>query len=168
MAHTPHEWQNHLLKIFKEKGVVKAFPGTGKTYAAILLIKNNRYKDIIVAVPTRKLKYQWSEEFKKHKVFNAVVETFHILSKQKSLGLKCDFLIVDECHRSISPVFRKLYENISHNHVLGLSATPNKECLEFCGDIIIDVSLEEAKVSDFKVYFHAIDLSSVEKCRFCW
>ena len=163
MAHTPHEWQNHLLKIFKEKGVVKAFPGTGKTYAAILLIKKNRYKDIIVAVPTRKLKHQWIEELKKHKVFNAVVETFHILSKQRSLGLKCDFLIVDECHRSISPVFRRLYENISYNHVLGLSATPNKECLEFCGDVIIDVSLEEAKVSDFKVFFHAIDLSPVEK-----
>ena len=166
MAHTPHEWQNHLLKIFKEKGVVKAFPGTGKTYAAILLIKNNRYKDIIVAVPTRKLKHQWIEELTKLKVFNAVVETFHILSKQRSLGLKCDFLIVDECHRSISPVFRRLYENISYNHVLGLSATPNKECLEFCGDVIIDVSLEEAKVSDFKVYFHAIDLSPVEKSKY--
>jgi len=166
MAHTPHEWQNRLLKIFKKKGVVKAFPGTGKTYAAILLIKNNRYKDIIVAVPTRKLKHQWIEELKKHKVFNAVVETFHILSKQKSLGLKCDFLIVDECHRSTSPVFRRLYKNISHNHVLGLSATPNKECLEFCGDVIIDVSLEEAKVSDFKVYFHAIDLSPVEKSKY--
>ena len=128
MAHTPHEWQNHLLKIFKDKGVVKAFPGTGKTYAAILLIKNNRYKDVIVAVPTRKLKHQWIEELKKHKVFNAVVETFHILSKQKSFGLKCDFLVVDECHRSTSPVFRRLYENISYNFVLGLSATPNKEC----------------------------------------
>ena len=166
MAHNPYEWQNHLLKRFKEKGVVKAFPGTGKTYAAILLIKKNRYKDIIVAVPTRKLKHQWIEELKKHKVFNAVVETFHILSKQKSLGLKCDFLIVDECHRSTSPVFRRLYQNISYNHVLGLSATPNKECLEFCGDIIIDVSLEEAKVSDFTVYFHAIDLSSVEKSKY--
>ena len=166
MAHTPHEWQKHLLKIFKRKGVVKAFPGTGKTYAAILLIKNNRYKDVIVAVPTRKLKHQWTEELKKHKVFNAVVETFHILSKQRSLGLKCDFLIVDECHRSTSPIFRRLYKNISYNHVLGLSATPNKECLEFCGDVIIDVSLEEAKVSDFKVYFHAIDLSPVEKSKY--
>ena len=113
MVHTPHEWQSRLLKIFKGKGVVKAFPGTGKTYAAILLIKKNRYKDVIVAVPTRKLKHQWIEELTKLKVFNAVVETFHILSKQRSLGLKCDFLIVDECHRSTSPVFRRLYKNIS-------------------------------------------------------
>jgi len=166
MAYKPHEWQNHILKIFKKKGVVKAFPGTGKTYAAILLIKHNEYKNIIVAVPTRKLKHQWIEELNKYKVFNAVVETFHILSKQKSMGLKCDLLIVDECHRSTSPVFHRLYKNISYNHVLGLSATPNKECLEFCGDIIIDVPLEEAKISDFKVYFHAIDLSYVEKSKY--
>ena len=51
MSKVPYEWQNNLLKIFKKKGVVKAFPGTGKTYAAILLIEKNKYKNTI------KLKY---------------------------------------------------------------------------------------------------------------
>ena len=166
MTYTPYEWQNQLVKIFKKKGVVKAFPGTGKTYATILLLKKNRYKNVIVAVPTRKLKHQWIEELKKHKVYNTVVETFHILSKQKSSGLRCDFLIVDECHRSTSPVFRRLYKNVTYNHVLGLTATPNKECLGFCGDVIVDVPLEEANICDFKVYFHAIDLSLVEKSKY--
>lgn len=166
MTYTPYEWQNRLLTKFKGKGVVKAFPGTGKTYAAILLIKNNRYKNIIVAVPTRKLKFQWMEELKKHNVSNTDVETFHILSKEKSFGLKCDFLIVDECHRSISPVFRRLYQNISYKNILGLSATPNNESLDFCGDVIIEVTIEEAQISDFKVYFHAIDLSLVEKSKY--
>lgn len=166
MTYTPYEWQNQLVKIFKKKGVVKAFPGTGKTYATILLLKKNRYKSIIVAVPTRKLKHQWIEELKKHKVYNTVVETFHILSKQKSSGLKCDILIVDECHRSTSPVFKRLYENISYHHILGLTATPNKECLDFCGNVIIDVPMEEAEICDFKVYFHSIDLSQVEKAKY--
>ena len=166
MACNPYEWQNNLLKIFKDKGVVKAFPGTGKTYGAILLIKYKKYKRVIVAVPTLKLKHQWIKELNKHKVFNAVVETFQILSKQKSSGLKCDFLIVDECHRSTSPVFIRLYKNISYKHVLGLSATPNKDCLDFCGKIIIDVSLEEANICDFKVYFHAIDLSFAEQSKY--
>jgi superfamily II DNA or RNA helicase len=166
MVFTPYAWQNHLLKVFKKNGVVKAFPGTGKTYAAILLIKKNKFKDVIIAVPTIKLKHQWIEELKNHNVFNAVVETFHILSKQRSFGLKCDFLVVDECHRSTSPVFRKLYDNISYNFVLGLSATPNKACLDFCGKVIIDVSLQEAKVSNFKVFFHAIDLSFGEKTKY--
>jgi len=166
MALNPHDWQNRLLKLFKDKGVVKAFPGSGKTYGAILLIKYNRYNNVIVAVPTRKLKHQWIEELNKHKVFNSVVETFHILSKQKSSGLKCDLLIVDECHRSTSPIFQILYKNVSYKHVLGLTATPNKECLGFCGDVIIDVPLEEAAISDFKVYFHAIDLSTSEKSKY--
>ena len=166
MAYNAYEWQNRLLKIFKDKGVVKAFPGTGKTYAAILLIKYNRYKNVIVAVPTRKLKHQWIEEFNKYKVFNAVVETFHMLSKQKSSGLKCDLLIVDECHRSTSPIFQRLYKNVSYKHILGLTATPNKECLGFCGDVIVDVPLEEANISDFKVFFHAIDLSPTEKSKY--
>jgi superfamily II DNA or RNA helicase len=112
------------------------------------------------------LKNQLIEELNKYKVFNAFVETFHILSKQKSKGLKCDFLIVDECHRSTSPVFQRLYKNISYRHILGLSATPNRESLEFCGNIIIDVPLEEAKISNFKVYFHAIDLSPDEKSKY--
>jgi superfamily II DNA or RNA helicase len=166
MTYTPYEWQNRLLKVFKSKGVVKAFPGTGKTYASILLIKKNRYKNVIVAVPTLKLKNQWIEELNKHRIFNTTVETFHILSKDRSSGLKCGFLIVDECHRSVSPVFRKLYSNITYDNILGLSATPGKESLDFCGEIIIDVSMQEAKISDFKIYFHAVDLSLVEKSKY--
>ena len=166
MTFIPYKWQNRLLKIYKGEGVVKAFAGTGKTFASILLIKNRGFKKIIIAVPTRKLKNQWNEEIKKHKVKNAFVETFHILSKERSTGLKCELLIVDECHRSTSPVFCKLYDNIIYSQILGLSATPNKECLNYCGDIIIEVPLEDAQVSDFTVYFHPIDLSPSEQRKY--
>jgi len=163
MKFVPYEWQKRLLKRYKDKGVIKAFAGTGKTYASILLVKDRGYKKIIIAVPTRKLKNQWMEELEKNNVKNAVVETFHILSKKKSYGLNCDILIVDECHRSTSPVFRKIYENIKFDNILGLSATPNKESFDFCGDIIIEVPLEDAQVSDFTVFFHSVDLSASEK-----
>jgi len=163
MTLVPYEWQNRLIRIYKGNGVIKAFAGTGKTYASILLLKDRGYKKIIVAVPTRKLKNQWLEELKKYGLNNVVVETFHILSKEKSSGLKCDILIVDECHRSTSPVFKRLYENISYDSILGLSATPNKSCLDYCGDVIIEVPLEEAQICDFIVYFHAIDLSLDER-----
>jgi superfamily II DNA or RNA helicase len=142
--------------------VIKAFAGTGKTYATILLLKNRKYKKIIVAVPTRKLKYQWIEELQKNNIDYAIVETFHILSKEKSFGIKCDILIVDECHRSTSPVFKNIYENIQYDHILGLSATPNKICLDYCGDIIIEVPINNALISDFKVFFHSIDLNKDE------
>ena len=68
MNFTPYEWQNRLLKIYKDSGVIKAFAGTGKTYATILLVKNRGYKNILIAVPTRKLKSQWAEELKKYEL----------------------------------------------------------------------------------------------------
>jgi len=163
MTLNPYDWQKRLLKIYKGKGVIKAFAGTGKTYASILLIKQRNYKKVIVSVPTRKLKKQWNEELKKYNVKNTTVETFHILSKDRSYGLKCDLLVVDECHRSTSPVFCKIYDNISYENILGLSATPNKPCLDYCGDIIIEVPLEAANVSDFTVFFHSIDLTADER-----
>ncbi|KYK31615.1 MAG: hypothetical protein AYK22_02050 [Thermoplasmatales archaeon SG8-52-3] len=163
MTLTPYEWQNRLTRIYRGKGVIKAFAGTGKTFASILLILDKGFKKVIVAVPTRKLKNQWIEELEKHGLNNVMVETFHILSKEKSYGLKCEILIVDECHRSTSPVFKRLYENISYENILGLSATPNKSSLEYCGDVIINVPIEDAQICDFIVYFHPIDLSLDER-----
>lgn len=163
MTLTPYEWQNRFIKKYKGEGVVKAFAGTGKTYATILLLKDRNYKKIIVAVPTRKLKNQWIEELNKYKVKNVVVETFHILSKDRSAGLACDILVVDECHRSTSPVFSKIYDNIDYDHILGLSATPNRQCHDYCGDVIIDVPLKDANISDFTVFLHSIDLEGDEQ-----
>jgi superfamily II DNA or RNA helicase len=163
MKMEPYKWQKRFLKIYKKNGVIKAFAGTGKTYATILLLKDRKYKKTIIAVPTRKLKKQWTEELKAHNVKNAFVETFHILSKEKSKGLSCEILVVDECHRSTSPVFKRIYENIKYENILGLTATPNKACLEYCGEIIIEIPLEQAKVSDFTVFFHPIELNYNER-----
>lgn len=163
MTFEPYDWQKRLLHKYKGEGVVKAFAGTGKTYATILLIKDRDYKNVIIGVPTRKLKKQWGSELKKHNVKNAKIETFHILSKDRSKGINCDLLVVDECHRSTSPVFKKIYDNISYDDIIGLSATPNKKSLDYCGNIIIDVPLKDAKVSDFTVYFHSIDLNYEEE-----
>ena len=166
MRFTPYDWQNRLVRVYKGRGVVKAFAGTGKTYASILLMKHRGYKQVVVAVPTRKLKSQWLEELERHGVKGCVVETFHMLSKEKYRGLRCDLLVVDECHRSVSPVFQRLYENIEYKDILGLSATPNKKCLEFCGDIIIEVPLDEAQVCDFTVFFHSISLTPSEQHKY--
>jgi superfamily II DNA or RNA helicase len=159
----PYEWQNRLIRIYRGKGVVKAFAGTGKTYAAILLIKDKGYKNVVVSVPTRKLKSQWTEELKKNDLDFVRVQTFHILSKERSKGIECELLIVDECHRSASPVFKNIYENINYENILGLTATPNKACIEYCGGVIMEVPLKEAHISDFTVFFHSIDLNIQEK-----
>jgi superfamily II DNA or RNA helicase len=159
MNFKPYSWQKRLVRIYKGDGIVKGFAGTGKTLGAILVIKDRGYNNVIIGVPTNKLRVQWRKELKKYHIDNAMVETFHILSKEQAKHLKCDLLVVDECHRSTSPVFKKIYENIKFDDILGLSATPNKDSLKYCGGIIIDVPLADAQISDFKVYFHGIDLT---------
>ena len=54
---------------------------------------------------------------------------------------------------------KKFMKILSMTNILGLSATPNKYSLEYCGGIIIDVPLADANISDFIVYFHGIDLT---------
>jgi superfamily II DNA or RNA helicase len=162
----PYKWQERFLRVYKGNGVIKAFAGTGKTYATILLLKKGDYNKIIIGVPTRKLKHQWIEQIKKYNIANCVVETFHILSKEKSKNLSCEILIIDECHRSTSPVFKKIYTNIAYDNILGLSATPNRACLNYCGSIIIEVNIDEAQISDFTVFFHSIDLDDFEMERY--
>ena len=154
-----YPWQKKLLSLYNGCGIVKVAPGGGKTFGAIQLIKNKKYKNVIVAVPTLPLKSQWEKELKEHNV-TADVHTYHYLSKNHD---ECDLLVVDECHRSVSPIFKKLYENINYKFVIGLSATPNEESEKFCGTIIIDVSFEESNIADFKVVFASIELTPRER-----
>ena len=159
----PYKWQISLTKKYSGKGIVEAAPGSGKTFGAILLIKKRNYQNILVAVPTLPLKKQWTDILEKQKVSaNVIVETFHKLYKNPS-DITYDLMIVDECHRSTSPKFRKLYQQQSYKHILGLSATPNQLSKRFCGDIILSVSLQEANIATFKVIFVPIHLTPKER-----
>lgn len=160
----PYTWQSKLLKIYKGKGIIKGAPGSGKTYGAILLIKDRNYTDILIAVPTLPLKKQWETELSNHNI-SATVETFHKLCKPKYASFH-DLLIVDECHRSTSSKFIKLYKHQTRKHILGLSATPNKHVERFCGPIIITISLKDANIANFKVIFTPINLQPIERAQY--
>jgi len=161
----PYPWQIKLAEKYKGKGIVEAAPGSGKTLGAILLIKKRQYKNILIAVPTLPLKNQWLQELKKQNVQATIkVETFHRLYKPEHESTQTyELLIVDECHRSISPKFIKLYKYQKYEHILGLSATPNKLAERLCGKIIISVSLQEANIAKFKVVFTSIELTPNER-----
>ena len=158
-----YTWQKQLIKNYKGIGIVKGVPGSGKTIGAMSLIKNRNYTDVLIAVPTLPLKKQWKEELKKFNL-HARVETFHKLYKPNNIT--CDLFIVDECHRSTSPMFIKMYKYIQFKDVLGLSATPNILSQKRCGPIIITVSLEEANIADFTVNFVSIELTPSEKMEY--
>jgi len=156
-----YPWQRQLLKTYTGIGIVKGVPGSGKTIGAMSLIKDRGYKDVLIAVPSLPLKKQWQEELKKFGL-KARVETFHKLYKPEN-ATSCDFLIIDECHRSTSAMFIKMYKYIKFKHILGLSATPNMLAQKRCGPIIINVPLEEANVANFKVNFVSIELTLKER-----
>jgi len=158
-----YPWQKQLLKIYKGKGIVKGTPGSGKTIGALSLIYNRKYKDVLIAVPTLTLKKQWKDELKRFKM-NARVETFHKLYKPNDIS--CDLFIVDECHRSTSPMFIKMYKYVIYKDILGLSATPNMLSKKRCGDIILTVSMDEANIADFKVVFVSVPLLPKEKIEY--
>jgi len=158
-----YKWQEQLAKKYDGKGIVKGVPGSGKTIGAINLIKKQNYKNVLIAVPTLPLKRQWKTELERFKV-NARVETFHKLYKPNNI--ECDLFIIDECHRSTSPMFIKMYREVNYKHILGLSATPNILSQKRCGPIIIKVSLEEANIADFTVNFVSIELTPNEKLEY--
>jgi len=159
-----YSWQKQLLKIYKGNGIVKGAPGSGKTIGAMSLIKNRNYDDVLIAVPTLPLKRQWEEELKKFNL-HARVETFHKLYKEKN-STTCELFIVDECHRSTSSMFIKMYKYFKYKHILGLSATPNILAQKRCGSIIITISLEEANIANFTVNFVSVYLTPTEKMEY--
>lgn len=161
----PYPWQTKLSEIYQGKGIVEAAPGAGKTLGTILLIKKRKYNNILIAVPTLPLKKQWEAELVKQNVQATVkVETFHKLYKpEQASNQTYELLVVDECHRSTSPKFIKLYKYQKHQHVLGLSATPNTFVQRFCGKVIVQVSLQEANIAKFKVIFTSITLQPRER-----
>jgi len=159
-----YPWQKQLIKNYTGIGIVKGVPGSGKTIGAMSLIKNRNYKNVLIAVPTLPLKRQWKEELKTFGL-KARVETFHKLYKPEN-ETECDFFVIDECHRSTSPMFIKMYKYVKFKHILGLSATPNALSQKRCGPIIINVPLEEANIANFKVNFVSIELTPKERMEY--
>lgn len=82
-------------------------------------------------------------------------DTEETIQLGKSLTLPPDyfqFIIVDECHRSIYGKWRAVLEYFSGAHILGLTATPTPEAYAFFDkNIVEEYSFEDSLVSDSKI-----------------
>jgi len=154
------------------KGTVEASTGFGKTFIALLLIEemNIRHPDrnTMVVVPTLYLKSQWEEELKKYALKNTEIFVINSAVKQSR---SCDFLILDEIHRYGATVFGTVFQKISYEFILGLTATMERQdkrhyyILEYCpviASVPIKESLAKKFVSDFVIYNLGIDLDESE------
>jgi superfamily II DNA or RNA helicase len=139
-------WQEEAIAKWiatDHRGIVAVVTGGGKTVFALACVERLRPQTVLVVVPTVALLDQWWEEAANY--FNVPLEDIHVVSgprrmKTGTINLavlntaaelqvrghshKC-MLIVDECHKAASPLYKKVLD-ITTVASLGLSATPER------------------------------------------
>jgi superfamily II DNA or RNA helicase len=146
---TLRPYQDPAVKdiLSKRFGVLEAGTGAGKTVMALAIIAKRKQPTLII-VHTKELLYQWKERIKSFlnvdcgligdgnltikPITVAIVNSAknHIEELVKNFG----HLIIDECHRVPSTLFKNVVSNFPCGFMLGLSATPYRN--DGLGDII--------------------------------
>jgi len=149
------------------KGTFEWATGTGKTYAAILSIKDIKGAKFI-AVPSVYLKNQWESELKKHDI-EAEVVVIDTIIKNK---YETDVLVIDECHRFAATTFRNIFNVIKYNKILALTATIERTDMkhyilnDYC-PVISKIPLKEALklnlVPEFFIYNLSVNINPQER-----
>lgn len=144
------QWQRVAFDAWKKsqrRGIVAVVTGGGKTVFALHCLREFRNTvpaaTALIVVPTEALLDQWAEEIVSFlgiplnhlvvlssrskislsKIHIGVINTVALVAeKHRDIPV---FMIVDECHKAASPVFRKVFQ-IPSEASLGLSATPER------------------------------------------
>jgi len=153
LSNNPRDWQKIAIQSWvdhKHRGIAKVVTGGGKTFFAMMCIKQLADKNpdlrFLIVVPTLALKDQWTldliddlevsrEEIYSHGIDKSILPQHRIVlmvinsarnysSDVTKLGEW--MLIVDECHRAASEENRKAMEG-KWAATLGLSATPERQ-----------------------------------------
>lgn len=166
-----------IWKSNRGKGTIEAATGFGKSFIAMILIrkllKKRPFAKILIVVPSEFLKRQWIKNLDAAG-YNLVEVTIinTLITRHKE---NYDFLILDEIHRYGAEKFRLVFNLISYNYILGLTATyqryDNMHSIinEYC-PIIDKISLKECLknswVSDLRIYNFGITMSPEEKLEY--
>lgn len=105
--------------------------GVGKTVSAIVAhnkiakVKGRELKTIVI-VPRTPLKIQWESNLRKAGATNFTVYVINTVSLNTAFRDNCNLLILDEAHLFVSEQFRNVFNTISYNHLMPLTATPER------------------------------------------
>tara|TARA_R100000152_G_C6779943_1_gene212100 strand:+ start:1098 stop:2294 length:1197 start_codon:yes stop_codon:yes gene_type:complete len=174
------EQQEHL-KAWKLKGcrgTSIAATGLGKTRMGLLaiinLLEDDPDRSALVIVPTENLRdREWLDEFKNWNVTHLLprVQFMCIQSAYKLTSHYWDIIVVDEVHTTLSPEYRKFYENNQWYQLYCLTATApeNDEYRKYLKSIApivrttdINKALSLGLVSPYKVYNLAVEFTPQE------
>ncbi len=161
IRHQLRDWQHRAFLAWQRekcRGIVSVVTGGGKTTFALHCLdyyrKNIPASTALIIVPTSALLDQWLEEI--ISFFDIPLSHISILKNCSGIRLSrinigiintvaalADsppkdplFLIVDECHRSSSEFFKRIY-SIPTDASLGLSATPERQYDNGLQDVIV-------------------------------
>ena len=167
------------LKRWRENnfcGIAEYPTGFGKTYTAIMAIKGMVPRagitSCLVVVPTVELKSQWETELKKNKVTIAEVMVINTAIKHMH---KVDMLVLDEVHRYAAESFRKIFQTVSCDYVMGLTATLEREDgfhevilehLTVFDQITVDEALENEWIAPYVVYNIPVSLDAADQLEY--
>lgn len=144
------------------QGIAEYPTGFGKTYTAIMAIKGMIPKkgitSCLVVVPTIELKAQWEKELSTHKVSICKVM---VINSAIKVSHNVDMLVLDEIHRYAAESFREIFERVTAEYIMGLTATLEREdnfheiilsYLTVFDKITVDEALENGWIAPYKVY----------------
>lgn len=157
------------------KGTLVFPTGFGKTKTAMdaikrVLVKNPTVKTCVI-VPTTVLKNQWENKIKTEKLVNTSVLVLKTAATHK---FNCNFLIVDEIHKSAALQMAKVFKNCTPAFILGLTATYERldgreklidKYAPVCDSISIEDAVKNDWLSPYKEYkiLLEVDLTEYEK-----
>lgn len=148
--------------------------GVGKTFCAVqailLLLKHEPNAVVKIIVPTEVLRKQWIDDYiNKYSIAsNCIVE---IINSAVMYTSNCDLLILDEIHGYASDVMSQIFECVTYNMILGLTATIErldgkeeiiKKYAPVCDTITLKEALENGWISPVKQYLVLLDVDLTE------
>lgn len=152
-------------------GIIIAATGFGKTQVGILAARYIQAPDkILVVVPTTSLQEQWKSRLKAAGQLDKC-EVYCINTAYKFKDFKVKLLILDEIHLFAAAEFRKVFEGVQYEQLLGLTATLERSDLQHdlileyskvVDNIPLDECLRNGWVSPFTVYNVAVPMTPEE------
>jgi superfamily II DNA or RNA helicase len=165
------ERQAEVIENWKKancRGTFVGCTGFGKTRIALNAIERVSAKNptiiVVVIVPNKALKKQWTEKLKERNL-SATVMVINTAAKKP---FKCNFLVCDEIHRYASNCFSKVFLQCAPRFILGLTGTyerldgKEKQVIDkICpvyDEVDFDTAVSNGWVAEYKEYKVMLDV----------
>jgi superfamily II DNA or RNA helicase len=168
-------------KLRGERGIIVLPTGTGKTYIALAVIKEelSRNGRVAVIVPTIVLANQWQQ-----KIYQYVgVKPALYYAHEKGIGRVTIFVvnsaylnrhllqyftlvIVDEVHHLSAPTWKHIVDTVNGKRVLGLTATPEHPILPIVYYLSVGLAREKKAMVNVEIKPVYAELTPLERYQY--